>query len=450
MTEIRFHYQPRPQFQPLHARHQRFAVMVCHRRAGKTVAAINDVVAKATYTTKKRAQYAYIAPFYRQAKDVAWEYLKEYARPAIVGKPRESELRLHLFNESSITLYGADNPDAFRGMYFDGVVIDEYGDMRPKLWSENVLPTLADRKGWALFMGTPKGPNHFRDMWDRAVAYPDQWFSLMLRASESGILDPTELAIQRAEMDPSEYEQEFECSFTAAVRGAVWADVLSEYEHLQRLDLPRDDELQVQIAMDIGSRDAAAAWVWQETPAGADMLFYHEKTGSDPTYWDQWFRKMGCGPEHVKRLWLPHDAVAKTFATQRTTVEQFLQFGYKVDAVPRLSKADGLQAARLMVPHTRFSAATSEGLAALYSYKYTWDSKNRVFSRDTEHTWASHGSDAFRYYALVAKRSGVKASAPRPKPAEVTQLKPVVWRLDDLWADYDKSRGSKGQILRIR
>lgn len=388
--------------------------MIAHRRCGKTVSCINDLIAKATYTKKSAPRYAYVAPFYRQAKDVAWEYLKEYAAPFIVGKPRESELRVHLFNGAWITLYGADNPDAFRGMYFDGVVIDEYGDMRPKLWSENILPTLADRKGWAVFIGTPKGPNHFKDAWERAVAAGERWFSLMLKASETGILDAEELALMRASMDAAEYEQEFECSFTAAIKGAIYADLLSQYDHQHHLDLPVDPELPVYASMDIGRSDSTAAWVWQERKDGVAMVHHHDRSGTDPAYWDAWFQQQGFGPARMKKLWLPHDAVAKTFATGRSTIEQFIDRGYTCDKVPNLSKQDGINAARLMIPHTEFSARCDDGLSALYSYKRRWNELTKQFTPEAVHDWA-----CLEGTTEVLTRNGTCRMMDLPKNGEV-------------------------------
>lgn len=123
---------------PLHTRKQRWAVVVAHRRAGKTVATLNDLVSMALYTEKERARYAYIAPFYSQAKQIAWDYLVHYTASVAV-KVSISSLSIDLFNGARITLYGADNPDALRGVYFDGVVIDEYGDCKPSLWTEIIL-----------------------------------------------------------------------------------------------------------------------------------------------------------------------------------------------------------------------------------------------------------------------------------------------------------------------
>ena len=206
MKEINTYYEPREQFNSFHARDQRWSCIVFHRRGGKTVACVNDIHARALYTTKKNARYAYIAPFYRQAKDVAWMYLKEATTDSAV-KVKESELSVELFNGAKITLYGADNPDALRGIYLDGVVLDEFGDCRPSLWAEVVFPTLTDRKGWATFIGTPKGKNHFYHIRETARK-SDEWFYLQMKASESGLLDEDELRIARTLMDDDQYEQE--------------------------------------------------------------------------------------------------------------------------------------------------------------------------------------------------------------------------------------------------
>ena len=152
-------YEPRAQFIPFHTRRRRWAVLVCHRRAGKTVAAVNDLVIGALECKKPRPQYAYVAPFRNQAKLIAWEYLKYYAEPFLADKPNESELSVRLYGDRKVMLAGADNADALRGIYLDGVVQDEFGDFRPSVWGNVIRPALSDRKGWAVFGGTPKGRN---------------------------------------------------------------------------------------------------------------------------------------------------------------------------------------------------------------------------------------------------------------------------------------------------
>lgn len=200
---------------PYHDRQQRFAVIVAHRRFGKTTAALNDLQRGALSCPKESPRFAYIAPLLKQSKDVAWDLLKRISYPLreYGATANEAELRIDYPNGGRVRLYGADNPDALRGVYFDGVVLDEYAQMDPTLWAEVVRPALADRKGWATFIGTPKGRDAFWKVWRMAMSDPVGWFGLMLRASETGILPPDELAAIRREIGDAAYNREMECSF---------------------------------------------------------------------------------------------------------------------------------------------------------------------------------------------------------------------------------------------
>ena len=245
-------YEPRPAFEPYHGRAQRWAIMVCHRRAGKTVATINDLILRIGHCKRKNPRGAYIAPLHKQAKDAAWDYLKDYGLTIPGAEARESELSLELPNGGRVRLYGADNPDALRGIYLDEVVLDEYAQMREGLWSEVIRPALADREGNATFIGTPMGRNAFASLWARAESDP-AWFSLMLKASESGILPAAELAAARQEMSADQYAQEFECSFDAAVIGAYYAALIQQAEEEKRIGVvPWEPKLPVHTRL--GSR----------------------------------------------------------------------------------------------------------------------------------------------------------------------------------------------------
>lgn len=215
MTEqvVILDYKPRTQFKAFHSRPQRYACIVAHRRAGKTVACVRDLERAALRCSKPRPRFAYIAPTYTQAKTVAWEYLKQGAHQIPGSKINESELRVDYPNEGQARIYGGDNPDSLRGIYLDGVVLDEYADMKPNLYSEVLRPALADRQGWAVFIGTPKGRDTFYKVWNDAVNRSEEWYSLILRASETGLLPSEELAAARADMSEQQYNREFECSF---------------------------------------------------------------------------------------------------------------------------------------------------------------------------------------------------------------------------------------------
>ena len=204
----------------------RFSVLVCHRRWGKTVFAVMELILAALGSDRSDFRGAYIAPYRKQAKDVAWDYFKRFAGRVPGVLFNETELAVTLPNGARITLYGADNADALRGLYFDYVVMDEVADMKPFVWGEIVRPALADRKGRCLFIGTPKGMNLFFELYNRGTAGTSPgWMALCYRASDTvgklPWLDQEELDNARADLSPAQYRQEFECDFNASCDNAL-------------------------------------------------------------------------------------------------------------------------------------------------------------------------------------------------------------------------------------
>ena len=445
-------YQPRPQFLPFHQRRQRFSAMVCHRRAGKTVAAVNECIIRGLYTPKSDARYAYVAPFRQQSKEVAWVYLKAAARPFIKSERdiRESELRVRLLNGSWITLYGSDNPDALRGLYLDGVILDEFGDCRPNLWGEVILPTLADRTGWALMIGTPRGKNAFYDAVQHAKEDPE-WYHMILKASESGILPQKELDQMRALMSDDQYDAELECSFEAAVLGTYYASIISKMEadgRMQQRNL-YDKEQRVNVALDLGFTDSTALWFWQLRPDGVAMINYHEAHGKPLQYYFDYLDALGYDYENI---FLPHDAKAKTLQTGRSTIEQFITHFQDTDAhiriTPSLKVQQGIDAARLVLPHVWFDAdLCSDGWETLRGYRRKYNELTKSFSNAPLHDWAADGADAFRYFALVTR---MHLNIPNDQPTEIATFKPKGYTLDELFQDReDNNRSYAFEKLRI-
>jgi hypothetical protein len=276
---LRLDYRPRKVFLPYHRRRERWAVIVAHRRCGKTVACINDMIRRAATLEKPNGRFSYVAPFMTQAKETAWDYLKRYALPITAAK-NEAELWVELVNGARIRIQGADNPDRLRGSYLDGVVLDEFADMRPSVWGEVIRPMLADREGWATFIGTPKGRNEFYEIWQRGQGDP-AWFALRLKASETRLLPIAELASARSAMTPEQYEQEFECSFEAAILGAYYGKELANAEREGRIKIvPVDALLPVHTAWDLGIGDSTAIWMFQ-VAAGEVRLVDFLQTISD-------------------------------------------------------------------------------------------------------------------------------------------------------------------------
>ena len=205
----------------------RFGVVVAHRRLGKTVSAINHLIKAAIENQKEAPRYGYIAPTYGQAKRVAWDYLVKFTE-ALGGTTNISELRVDFWGRR-IQPYGSDNPDSLRGQYFDGVVLDEIGDQNPKIWTDIIRPALSDRLGWCLFIGTPKGRNHFKELRDRAET-EQNWGLLEFKASQTKIIAQEALDAALREMGEDKYNQEFECSFQAAITGSYYGTLIEDIE----------------------------------------------------------------------------------------------------------------------------------------------------------------------------------------------------------------------------
>jgi len=392
-------YAPRRIFLPYHDRTERFAIGVAHRRCGKTVATINDIVKRAITTTKAHYRAAYLAPYLKQAKDVAWEYLKRYTQPIQGKAPNESELYVELINGARIKIYGADNPDALRGGYLDDVVLDEYADMYPGIWGTIIRPMLADRLGSATFIGTPKGRNAFCELYERALTDPD-WFTFMMRASETGMLAQSELEAAQKEMTPEEYAQEFECSFDAAIKGAYYGKEIAQAEREGRIcDVPHDPSLPVYTAWDLGIGDATAIWFWQAHLNEIRVIDHHEATGESIAYYA---KVLHSKPYRYEADFVPHDAKVRELGTGRTRVETMIEHKLKPKLVPGHKVMDGINAGRLIMPTVWFDRdKCKDGLECLRQYRADYDEKARAFKDNPKHDWTSHTADAWRYLAMA-------------------------------------------------
>lgn len=406
-TRIDLGYRARPQFAPFHTREQRWACIVAHRRAGKTVACIMDLVDEALRCKKPNPRFAYIAPLFTQAKDVAWTYLKQYTGQIPGVGHNESELRVDLPNGARVRLYGAENYDRLRGLYLDGVILDEAADMDPRAWSEVIRPALSDRKGWAVFIGTPKGRNSFYEImygseqWPGAVKDPD-WFALTLKASETKLVADEELADARKVMTPEQYEQEYECSFDAAIVGAYYGREMAELERQKRIrSVPWEPSLPVYTAWDLGLDDATAIWFVQAAGSEIRVIDYYETNNTSLTEISRVLRndKPYSYGEHI----LPHDAEIRELMTAKSRKESLEALGIRpITIATRQNVEEGINAARQTLPKCVFdSDRCTRGIEALKQYRREWDDKLKTFKRTPLHDWTSHGADAFRYLAMT-------------------------------------------------
>jgi hypothetical protein len=387
MTHIEIPYEPRPLQMSLHNEMQekRWGVVVCHRRFGKTVWAINHLLRDALLSGKPNPRYAYMAPTYRQAKNVAWDYIKHFAGGIPNVKFHETELRCDLPTGARISLLGAENPDSLRGIYLDGCVMDEVSDMPENVFPEVLRPALSDRKGFCIFVGTPKGHNAFYDYYEQAAG-SDEWLAAVYKASETGLLDEEELAAARQMMTNDQYMQEFECSWNANVPGAIYgADLEKIAEAGQITKVPYDPSAKVDD--------------------------YYENRNQGLPHYCKILNERGYlyGTHNA-----PHDIEVRELGTGKSRRETAWDLGLNFRVVPKLPLEDGIHAAQMLIPRIWFDREKCKQLLeCLRQYHRAYNDKNRTFRANPVHDWSSHAADAFRYFAVGLRESGPSYKAPQ-------------------------------------
>lgn len=417
LVKISTGYNPRPFQAIVHKSLKRFNVLVAHRRFGKTLLVINEKVTKGLENQKHNPQYAYIAPTYKQAKMIAWEYLIDYTSEIPGVKVNKSELTVEIYREGirdasgrgwkkkpdkiKFMLLGSDNPDSIRGIYLDGAILDEYAQCDPIIWGEIVRPALADRRGWAIFIGTPKGQNHFYTRLVKAQEQPESWYTAIFKASETGVLPEDELEDMKADMDEQEIEQELECSFAAAVRGSYYGEKLLEIkENGQITKVMYNPRIPVDTHWDLGIGDSTAIIFRQKVNGFWHYIDYMEANGKGL----EWYiKELEKKPYVYGRMVWPHDGKNKDFVTGQTRLEvaRELKPDWNWEVLTKQAVDDGIQAVRRRLPISYFDEQKCTRLLdCLKNYQREWDSKLMMFKEKPKHDWTSHGADAFRYDSL--------------------------------------------------
>lgn len=399
-------YIPRKFQKDLHLKLRRFNVLVCHRRFGKTIFAINHLIDRALRCNLPMPRFAYLAPTYGQAKRVVWDVLKHYTKNIPQIETHEQDLRVDFgSNQARIMLLSAENPESLKGIYLDGVILDEFASMNPVVWSEVIRPTLSDRRGFAIFIGTPRGQNTFYEMYNYAKLEENKdWFAALYKASETGIISKEELDSARSVMTEDEYEQEYECSFTAALSGAYFGKELAKAEADNRITkVPHDPSIPVDTYWDLGVNDVSAIWFVQSVRGRQRFIDYYEVCGASLADIVHDLQKKGYV---YGRYTLPHDANARDLSTGKSQIQMLASLGVRnVRVIPRVgTKRESINAARMIFEKCEFDREKCEkGLKALAQYQRKWNAKNNVYEDSPLHNWASNGADAFQQFALGSR-----------------------------------------------
>ena len=398
---IEIPYVPRPLQAKLHndLDNHRFAVLNCHRRFGKTILIILHLIKKALTNDKKNPRYYLIGPTFVSIKRVCWDYLKQYASCIPGTTFNETELRCDLPNGARITLLSSEDPDKIRGIYADGVCIDECSQMNPILWNEIIRPALSDRKGFCYFISTPAGmSNIFYDLYQHAQSDPT-WLAYTAKASETGIIDQEELDAAKAQMGDAKYKQEFECDWIANIEGAVYGEIIKSLEEKKQITrIAYDPALMVHTAWDLGVDDSTAIVFYQLLGNQILIIDYYEHNREGLPHYVQVVKdKDYVYGEHFA----PHDIEVTEFSTGKTRREVAYQLGIRFKILPKINLEDGIHSLKMVLPKCWFDGDNTKPLIdALRHHHRKYNEKMKMFSNKPVKDWSSHAADAARYMAL--------------------------------------------------
>ena len=424
MDELRlpYNFKPRPYqraFMDAMDRGTNRAILVWNRRSGKDTVCAHQACKMAF---QRVGTYFHMLPTTRQARKVVWEAIDKKGKRMIdavfpheirSGEPNSTEMMIPLRSGSRYQCVGSDNYDALVGTNPVGVIFSEFALADPRAF-DFIRPILRENDGWAVFPSTPRGLNHFKDLYELAKNDPS-WFVSHKTVDETGTVTLEDLEEERRSGMPEELiQQEYYCSFTSTNVGSVFGRYLENADKEGRISPAvkwNPDGGPVIASLDIGFHDSTACWFWQIFPDRPVLIDFEEASGLDAPDWIELLKNK---PYEYERIYLPHDAKAKTFQTRFSAQEQFIASGLPTALLPQMRIPDRINAARTIFPICVFQRdLCANGLRALRSWEYKWNDDLKVFSKTPAHTWASHAGDSFTYGATV-----VALHYKKLKPAE--------------------------------
>lgn len=386
--------------------------------AGKDEVLLNALAVKAM---QRPASYAYMFPEISHARRSMWQavnsstgkrrIMETFPREMLTSDPNETEMRLNLVNGSTVIFFGSDQYDRLVGASLAGIVSSEHALAHPSAYGY-FSPMLRENNGFFAAISTPRGRNHFYDLFNYA-GKAKGWFAEQLSIHDTGALSPDEVDEARAEyiamygedQGAALFQQEYEVSFNAAILGAFYGAEMAAVRRENRIadDVVAIDDIPVHRAWDIGVRDDTSIW-WFQVIAGQLLILdcYSKPGESDIEVFAEMIhakdKEMGwtSGVDFV-----PHDARQKVWGMKRGRLETMIEYGLNPRVVPNLSKLDGINAVRRTLPRCIFHTRCEDvGIPALEQYQREWDDERKTFKANEVHNWASHAADAFRYLAI--------------------------------------------------
>lgn len=437
-----YQWTPRPYQQPLwdYLRSGgQHAVVCAHRRWGKDDVCLHHT---ACAMFERVGNYGHMLPEYAQGRKAIWDAVRPF-KPGdpMSGKRRidvafppflrrrtdDQEMKLEMKNGSTWQVLGSDRYNALMGTSYAGIVKSEEALSHPGAIGY-LSPIMRENQGWMLHISTARGHNHFERLLQTAMKTPG-WYGETATVETTDVFTPAELAEELRILQDlhgeayglSIFQQEYYCSFDAAVPGAIWADCVDRATVTGRItDFAMHPQAHVSTGWDLGRTDDTAIWFYQFNGTGIDVFDHWAGPGMDVSNEDEphkgLVQKLLALQAHYGLTyathWLPHDARPRTQAAGgKSILSQFLDAAKKYPQLghfaiaKKLDCQEGIQAARATFPRCRFhKTACAKGLNSLRHYHREWDEESRTYGTEPLHDWSSHDADAFRTMAVSWKK----------------------------------------------
>lgn len=408
------------------------AIEIWHRRAGKDEVCLHWAAVSAI---KHPATYWHMLPEAAQARKAIWEAVNPHSGKRrideafpkeIRASTREQEMMLRLINGATWQVVGSDNFNSLVGSPPYGVVFSEWALADPQAWAY-IRPILRENGGWAFFVTTPRGDNHAKAMYDSGLIRAG-WFSEKLKVTQTKILTPEELEEERQEylddwgedQGTALFEQEWMCSFRAAIIGAYYASELVKAEKEGRVtQVPYIEGVPVATWWDLGYDDSTSIWFSQTVGREIHLIDYYENNNQGLLHYGKILKEKAKNGNWVYGTHTgPHDTMKHELGPGKDLKEQAAKlkdpvtdenFSFVFSVANRIKdQQQGIQAVRSILPFCWFdkentTAGNRErkvGLPSLENYRNKWDEKNKTFLNQPLHDWASHGAKAFETMAI--------------------------------------------------
>lgn len=384
-------------------------ILLWHRRSGKDITALNILI-KAM--CNRVGDYFYIFPTFSQGRKVIWDatmndgrrILDFFPQELIQGRPNKQEMKIRFKNGSLFQIVGSDNINNLMGTNPQGIVFSEHALHAPGVWSL-MRPILTVNGGWAMFISTPRGKNHFFDIWHRQKSN-DDWFCNKLTVNDTGVLSIEDIDKERREgMSEDMIQQEYYCSFDLGIEGSYYSKILNQIEqegHMGRIAI--DPLLPVHTAWDLGYKDSCSIVFFQLFKKEIRIVDCYEAFGEETAHYVAVLQKKGyVYGEHIG----PLDGTIKYMNTGYSIFDTASALGLNFTLCPDQSKIGGINAVRAMLRNTYFDEnRTTDLIKALTNYRKKFNPITRIYSESPLHDWSSHYADAFRYMAIWVRDYG--------------------------------------------